>query len=141
MNIREVMTTDVESCQPDTPIYEVASKMRELDVGVIPICQDDELIGLATDRDLIVKGLADQLPIDTPVSQVMTEDPVRGSMNMTAEEAADLMADVQIRRLPIVDDGKLIGIVSLGDLAVNERVNDDAGQALEDISHPSEPNN
>lgn len=141
MKIKEVMTTDVETCHPDTPLYEVASKMKELDVGVIPICQNDELVGLATDRDLIIKGMADQLPIDAPVSQVMTGDPVRGSIHMSAEEAADLMADVQIRRLPIVDEGKLIGIVSLGDLAVNEQVNDDAGQALEDISVPSEPNN
>ncbi|MFS0635217.1 CBS domain-containing protein [Mesobacillus foraminis] len=141
MKIKEVMTTDVETCHPDTPLYEVASKMKELDVGVIPICQNDELVGLATDRDLIIKGMADQLPIDAPISQVMTGDPVRGSIHMSAEEAADLMADVQIRRLPIVDDGKLIGIVSLGDLAVNEQVNDDAGQALEDISVPSEPNN
>ncbi|TCN27392.1 CBS domain-containing protein [Mesobacillus foraminis] len=141
MKIKEVMTTDVETCHPDTPLYEVASKMKELDVGVIPICQNDELVGLATDRDLIIKGMADQLPIDAPVSQVMTGDPVRGSIHMSAEEAADLMADVQIRRLPIVDDGKLFGIVSLGDLAVNEQVNDDAGQALEDISVPSEPNN
>ncbi|MBT2755463.1 CBS domain-containing protein [Mesobacillus foraminis] len=141
MKIKEVMTTDVETCHPDTPLYEVASKMKELDVGVIPICQNDELVGLATDRDLIIKGMADQLPIDAPVSQVMTGDPVRGSIHMSAEEAADLMADVQIRRLPIVDEGKLIGIVSLGDLAVNEQVNDDAGQALEDISVPSEPKN
>ncbi|WP_121613324.1 CBS domain-containing protein [Mesobacillus foraminis] len=141
MKIKEVMTTDVETCHPDTPLYEVASKMKELDVGVIPICQNDELVGLATDRDLIIKGMADQLPIDAPVSQVMTGDPVRGSIHMSAEEAADLMADVQIRRLPIVDDRKLIGIVSLGDLAVNEQVNEDAGQALEDISFPSEPNN
>jgi CBS domain-containing protein len=141
MKIKEVMTTDVETCHPDTPLYKVASKMKELDVGVIPICQNDELVGLATDRDLIIKGMADQLPIDAPVSQVMTGDPVRGSIHMSAEEAADLMADVQIRRLPIVNEGKLIGIVSLGDLAVNEQVNDDAGQALEDISVPSEPNN
>ncbi|WP_338368254.1 CBS domain-containing protein, partial [Enterococcus faecium] len=69
MKIKEVMTTDVETCHPETPLYEVASKMKELDVGVIPICQNDELVGLATDRDLIIKGMAEQLPIDAPISQ------------------------------------------------------------------------
>jgi CBS domain-containing protein len=70
----------------------------------------------------------------------MTGDPVRGTVTMTPEEAADIMADVQIRRLPIVDDGKLVGIVSLGDLAVHNRTESDAGEALEEISYPSEPN-
>ncbi|PLR94137.1 CBS domain-containing protein [Bacillus sp. T33-2] len=139
MKIEEVMTTDVEYCTPETPLTDVALKMKELDVGVIPICEDDKLVGLATDRDLVIKGLASQLPIDTPVSEVMTSDPVRGTKSMTAEEAAELMADVQIRRLPIVEEGKLIGIVSLGDLAVTDRLDDEAGEALEEISHPAEP--
>jgi CBS domain-containing protein len=139
MKIEEVMTKDVEYCSPDTPIYEVAQKMKELDVGVIPICEGVELAGLATDRDLVVKALASQLPNHTPVSEVMTADPVRGTIHMTAEEAADIMADVQIRRLPIVEDGKLIGIVSLGDLAVKENFDGETEEALEEISTPSEP--
>ncbi|WP_059170393.1 CBS domain-containing protein [Bacillus sp. FJAT-27445] len=139
MKIKEVMTTDVETCSPDTPISEVAKKMKELDVGVIPVCYGDQLTGLATDRDLVVKALADGLPLDTPVSEVMTEDPVRGTLEMSAEEAAALMAEVQIRRLPIVEQGRLIGIVSLGDLAVTYELADDAGEALEEISNPSEP--
>jgi CBS domain-containing protein len=140
MKITEMMTTEVESCSPNATLMEVAAKMKELDVGVMPITQEDELIGLATDRDLVLKGLAEELPLDAPVSQVMTGDPVRGTVTMTPEEAADIMADVQIRRLPIVDDGKLVGIVSLGDLAVHNRTESDAGEALEEISYPSEPN-
>jgi len=140
MNIEEVMTTDVETCSPNTPISEVAKKMKDLDVGVIPICEGDQLAGLATDRDLVIKALASELPLDTPVSEVMTEDPVRGTIHMSAEEAADLMADVQIRRLPIVEEGKLIGIVSLGDIAVTNQLDSEAGEALEEISNPSEPN-
>jgi CBS domain-containing protein len=141
MKVFDVMTTNVESCSPDTPLYQVASRMKELEVGVMPICQEDELVGLATDRDMVLKGLAEQMPADAPVSKVMTSDPVRGTKDMSAEEAADLMADVQIRRLPIVEDGKLVGIVSLGDLAVTDQTSKDAGQALEDISYPSEPSN
>ncbi|KKK38654.1 hypothetical protein WQ57_07775 [Mesobacillus campisalis] len=139
MKVSDVMTTNVESCSPDTPLYEVASKMRELEVGVMPICQEEQLVGLATDRDMVLKGLAEQVPADTPISQVMTSDPVRGTKNMSAEEAADIMAEVQIRRLPIVEDGKLVGIVSLGDLAVTDQTSNEAGQALEEISYPSEP--
>jgi CBS domain-containing protein len=139
MNIEKVMTREVEFCSPDTPIHEVAAKMKYLDVGVIPICDGDQLTGLATDRDIVLKAVAQNVSMDTPVSEVMTTDPVRGTVHMTPQEAADLMADVQIRRLPIVEDGKLIGIVSLGDLAVTEKLNDEAGQALEEISTPSEP--
>lgn len=139
MNIEKVMTRDVEFCSPDTPIHEVAAKMKDLDVGVIPICDGDQLTGLATDRDIVLKAVAQNVSMDTPISEVMTTDPVRGTVQMTPQEAADLMADVQIRRLPIVEDGKLIGIVSLGDLAVTEKLSDEAGQALEEISTPSEP--
>ncbi|OCA81591.1 CBS domain-containing protein [Bacillus sp. FJAT-27225] len=139
MNIKDVMTTEVETCAPDASLFEVAKKMRELDVGVIPICDGEQLVGLATDRDLVIHGLANNLSTDTPISEVMTKDPVRGTVEMSAEEAADLMADVQIRRLPIVEQGRLIGIVSLGDLAVEDQSSDDAGQALEEISNPSEP--
>lgn len=139
MNIEKVMTREVEYCNPDTPLHEVAAKMKDLDVGVMPICEGDKLTGLATDRDIVLKAVAQNVSLDTPVSEVMTKDPVRGTTSMTAQEAADLMADVQIRRLPIVEDGKMIGIVSLGDLAVTERLDDDAGQALEEISTPSEP--
>jgi CBS domain-containing protein len=141
MNIEKIMTRDVEYCNPETPIHEVAALMKDLDVGVIPICEGEQLAGLATDRDIVIKAVAQNVSLDTPVSEVMTTDPVRGTVNMTAQEAADLMADVQIRRLPIVEDGKLIGIVSLGDLAVTERLDDEAGQALEEISTPSEPKN
>jgi CBS domain-containing protein len=141
MNIEKVMTTDVEYCNPETPIHEVAALMKDLDVGVIPICEGEQLTGLATDRDIVIKAVAQNVSLDAPVSEVMTTDPVRGTIHMTAQEAADLMADVQIRRLPIVEDGKLIGIVSLGDLAVTERLDDEAGQALEEISTPSEPRN
>jgi CBS domain-containing protein len=140
MKIEKIMTRDVEFCSPDTPLHEVAAEMKELDVGVMPICEGDQLTGLVTDRDIVLKAVAQNASLETPVSEVMTTDPVRGTIHMTAQEAADLMADVQIRRLPIVDDGRLIGIVSLGDLAVTEKLDDEAGQALEEISTPAEPN-
>lgn len=139
MNIEKVMTRDVDFCSPETPLHEVAAKMKDLDVGVMPVCEDNQLTGLVTDRDIVLKAVAQNSSLDTPVSDIMTTDPVRGTIHMSAQEAADLMADVQIRRLPIVEDGKLIGIVSLGDLAVTDKLDDEAGQALEEISAPSQP--
>lgn len=139
MNIEKVMTRDVDFCSPETPLHEVAAKMKDLDVGVMPVCADNQLTGLVTDRDIVLKAVAQNSSLDTPVSDIMTTDPVRGTIHMSAQEAADLMADVQIRRLPIVEDGKLIGIVSLGDLAVTDKLDDEAGQALEEISAPSQP--
>lgn len=138
MKIEKVMTKNVEFCSPDSTIHDVAAKMRELDVGAIPICENNQLKGMATDRDIVLKAVAKNVSLDTPISEVMTKDPVRGTIHTTAQEAADLMADVQIRRLPIVDDGKLMGIVSLGDLAVTEQLDVEVGEALEGISAPSE---
>lgn len=140
MKITDVMTTQVEYCSPETSLTDVAMKMRELDVGSVPICQDDRLIGMCTDRDIVIEGLANQVPPEANVSQVMSGDIITGTKSMTAGQASDLMAEHQIRRLPIVENEKLVGIVSLGDLAVENRLDGEAGAALEDISYPAEPN-
>ncbi|WP_338470858.1 CBS domain-containing protein [Niallia sp. XMNu-256] len=141
MNVAEVMTTDVDSCRPESTFTEVAMKMRDLDVGVVPICEDEKLVGIVTDRDLVVRGLANDLSSESTVSVLLTDNVVKGSKDMSVEEAARIMSEHQIRRLPIVEGDKLVGIVSLGDLAVNTQSSDEAGQALEDISYPAEPRN
>ncbi|SFA91084.1 MULTISPECIES: CBS domain-containing protein [unclassified Bacillus (in: firmicutes)] len=138
MKLSELMTTNVEVCNPESSLTEVAGKMKELNVGVMPICEQDKLVGVVTDRDLVINGLANELEAKAQVSQVMSESLVTGHKEMSVKEAADLMAEHQIRRLPIVEDERLVGIVSLGDLAVNQETNDDAGQALEQISAPTQ---
>ncbi|MDF1960877.1 CBS domain-containing protein, partial [Priestia megaterium] len=107
--------------------------------GVIPICEDGKLIGLITDRDLVVNGLANNFNANTQISEMITTDVITGTKHMSVEQAADIMSQHQIRRLPIVEDGQLIGMVSLGDLAVSNASNKEAGKALEDISVPAEP--
>jgi CBS domain-containing protein len=140
MKVAEVMTTNIDSCTPESSCKEVAEKMKELEVGAIPICEDGKLVGLITDRDLVINGIANNLSSESTVSKLMTNDVVKGTKDMSVKEAATIMSQQQIRRLPIVEGDKLIGIVSLGDLAVNNQSNDKAGDALQDISEPAEPN-
>ena len=120
MKIKEIMTTDVETCMPESTLQEVASKMREINVGSIPICEDGRLVGIVTDRDIVIRGLAEQIPSDAPVSEILSAEVITGTEDLTVEEAAELMASHKIRRLPIVAGNQVIGIVSLGDLAIRD---------------------
>ena len=140
MNVADVMTTDIDCCSPESTCKEVAIKMKELDVGVIPICENEKLVGVITDRDLVIRGLANDLSDASTVSELLTNMVVKGTKDMSIEEAAKIMSHEQIRRLPIVENEKLVGMVSLGDLAVNKQSSDEAGEALKEISDPAEPN-
>lgn len=140
MNITEVMTTDVESCTVKSSCSDIALKMKELEVGSIPICEDERLVGIVTDRDIVIKGIANNLSGETSISKLMTEDVIKGTPDMSVEQAAEIMSQHQIRRLPIVEGEKLVGMVSLGDIAVHNESTKKAGKALEDISVPAEPN-
>ena len=133
-NLREIMTTDVDFVTPLDNVYEVALKMKEDNVGIIPVCEDGTLLGVITDRDLVVDGIAEKRPGSTKVTDVMHQDVVTANPDTTEEEAAFIMAEHQIRRLPVLENGKLVGIVSLGDLAVSYSGADEAGEALQDIS-------
>ncbi|MFC3419949.1 CBS domain-containing protein [Salinicoccus hispanicus] len=139
MKVNEIMTTEVETCGPETTIQEVASKMMELDVGSIPVTEDGNLRGIITDRDLVIRGIAAQFSLDTPVNRILSSDNVTGTPDMDVEEAANIMAQQQIRRLPIIEDNRVVGIVSLGDVAVDEEDPEDSEVALEEISKPAEP--
>lgn len=118
-------------------IYEVAVKMREQETGFIPVVDSADgatLIGVITDRDLVIRGYADKHSGSTAVGKVMSREVISVSESASVDEAAELMASQQIRRLPVTRDMKLIGIVSLGDLAVKRIFSDEAGEALSEIS-------
>lgn len=132
--VREVMTTDVDYCTPLDNVFEAAVKMRDLNVGVIPVVEDGRLIGMITDRDLVVRGIAEKRPGSSQVTEVMTKDVITVSPNTSVQEAAQRMAENQIRRLPVVENGRLVGIVSLGDLATYRYSDESAGRALSAIS-------
>ncbi|WP_338469938.1 CBS domain-containing protein [Niallia sp. XMNu-256] len=132
--VREMMTKDVESCSLLDNMFEVAVKMKELNVGAIPIVDEDKLVGMITDRDIAVRGVAEKNPGSTKVEKIMSDKLITAKADMTTKEALQLMAEHQIRRLPVVDGEKLIGMVSLGDFAIEERTDEQAGRALSDIS-------
>jgi CBS domain-containing protein len=141
MKIREVMTPRVEVVRPDATLEQAAEKMKRLDVGSLPVCDGERLVGMITDRDITVRATAEgYVPGKTEVHEVMTEEVKYCFDDEDAEVAADIMAKAQIRRLPVINRNKrLVGIVSLGDLAVETGDEQLAGTALETVSAPNRP--
>lgn len=132
--IEEIMSTDVECCTLLDNVYEVAVKMKEWNVGAIPIVDESRLVGMITDRDIVVRGVAEKRPGSTKVEEIMSDVLITVSRETSSQEAAELMANHQIRRLPVVEGDKLVGIVSLGDFAVRKLTDSQAGKALSEIS-------
>jgi CBS domain-containing protein len=141
MQLRDVMTRDVDVVRPDASIREAAGKMRSIDVGLVPVCDGQRLVGMVTDRDIAVRAVADgRDPNTTRVQEVMTPDIAYCFEDEDVDRAATTMEERQVRRLPVLDaDKRLVGIVSLGDLAVGTRDSDRVGQTLEEVSAPAEP--
>jgi CBS domain-containing protein len=141
MLLSDILTRQVETIPPTASIKEAAQRMRSMDVGSLPVCDGQRLLGMVTDRDLTVRMMAEgRDPVSTPVSEAMTPDVCYCFADQDVKEAAQLMQREQIRRLPVVDRQKhLVGIVSLGDLAVagDDRL---SGDTLQDISQPSHGN-
>ncbi len=133
-HIHEIMTDDVECCTLLDNMYEVAVKMKELNVGAIPIVDEEKLVGMITDRDIVVRGVAEKNPGSTKVEKIMSDKLITAYADMTTKEALQLMAQHQIRRLPVVEGEKLIGMVSLGDFAIEKLSDEQAGIALSEIS-------
>ncbi|WP_080730305.1 CBS domain-containing protein [Anoxybacillus suryakundensis] len=131
------MTRQVATVKPDQSVQEAAQLMNEHNVGAIPVVENGKVKGMITDRDIALRTTAQGLAPSTPVSQVMTSNVVTGTPNMSVNEAAKVMAKNQIRRLPIVQNNALCGIVALGDIATNQAYDEAAEQALSEISEPS----
>jgi len=141
MKLREIMTNDVSAVSPQDSIIDAARIMQQRNVGCIPVCDNkQEVKGILTDRDIVIRVVAEgRDPRQLDVNAVMSTGLTLGRPDMDAEEAAEIMAEHQIRRLPIVENNKLVGIVSIGDLATNNIFVNEAGQALKEISQPSRP--
>lgn len=136
MKVRDVMTSDVVTASPDTTLEEVATMMKEEDTGVIPVLDDDDqLVGVVTDRDIVVRCVAQgSNPSETTVEEAITEDLQTVEPDTDVREAARLMGEKQIRRLPVVENGEFVGMLSLGDIAVKSEDEQVAGEALEEVS-------
>lgn len=136
MKLREIMTGQVVRIRPEEPVGVAARMLAQYNIGALPVCgYDGSLKGLVTDRDIVTRCLAaGRDPAKTKVSQVMTARVVTARPDMEVSLASHLMGREQVRRLPIVENGRLCGMVSLGDLAGREETVIDASDALSDIS-------
>jgi CBS domain-containing protein len=137
----DVMTRDVRVVSPNDSMQRAAQCMDELNVGVVPVCDGKKLLGVVTDRDIAVRGVAaNKRPDQTPVTEVMSEHVRWCYEDQSIDDVLDEMSDTQIRRMPVVDrDKNLVGIVSLGDFAARGAESGHLAQALRDISTPSQP--
>ena len=136
MKINKCMTRDVQLTSPTQSIREAAKKMAEIDAGSLPVADDNRLVGMITDRDIAIRAVAEGKSPDTPVSEVMSKEVLYCFDDQELEEVSRNMADVKVRRLPVLNrDKKLVGIVSLGDLSQKEQPEATA-KAVTNISKP-----
>ena len=134
MNIRDVMTPNPRTVSPDESIQNAARIMRDEDTGAIPLVENGRPVGVVTDRDIVVRAVADGGQLDRPVRDIATTNIVSVTPDMSTREANELMREHQVRRLPVVEGERLVGMVSLGDLAVKESKESRSGETLERVS-------
>ena len=136
MKINEIMTQDVEVIQPGATIQEAAEKLRAFNVGSLPVCNGENLVGMITDRDIALRLAAlGRDPGRTKVEEIMTAEVLWCFEDQTIEDAGRMMKENQIRRLPVIShDRKLVGILSLGDLAIKTDALEEVGETLQEIS-------
>jgi CBS domain-containing protein len=141
MQVKDVMTREVEAIDPNATLDEAAERMKELNIGPLPVCDGDRLLGMLTDRDITVRATAEaRNPLLTKVHEVMTPDVISVFEDQDVQDAAKLMEEHQIRRLVVLTrDKRLCGIVSLGDLSTETRDPQLAGEVLEQVSEPAAP--
>ena len=137
MKVKDIMTKNVAYISPDCTVTEAAKLMQQHDVGSIPVCDTNGVVGVVTDRDIVLRNVVIGTdPQSTPVSNIMTTKVATVSPDTDVGKLSDIMSKNQIRRIPVVDNNALVGIVALGDLAADSRFDMEASEALTDISKP-----
>jgi CBS domain-containing protein len=134
MNIRDVMTPNPRTVSPEDSIQNAARIMRDEDTGAVPVVENGRPVGMVTDRDIVVRSVADGGQVNRPVRDIVTTGLVSVTPDMSTREANELMSEHQVRRLPVVENNQLVGIVSIGDLAVKEGKDRRTGDTLQEIS-------
>lgn len=134
MKLRDVMTPNPQTVEPDAPVEQAARIMRDSDTGVVPVVQHGRPVGMVTDRDIVVRAVAEgREALGRPVSDFASTDLVTAPPEMSTKEAAALMGQRQVRRLLVCENDRVVGVASLGDLAVKDS-DDRAGTAIKEIS-------
>jgi len=137
-HVRDSMTPIVRTAQMTQSLIEAAALMRDDDVGSIPVVDNGQLVGIVTDRDIVVRAIAEQRDLArTTVDEIASHDPVTVGPDQDLNEALELMATYQVRRLPVVEDGRLVGMLAQADLALQAKEKK-VGEALHEISRPRE---
>lgn len=138
MKLKDIMTKQIVSLNSNDSVEKAAQLMKQYNVGSIPVCSGESIVGIVTDRDITLRAVATGQNTVEQVKDVMTSNPVVGTPDMDVHEAVRIMSDKQIRRLPVVENNSLIGMVALGDISTEPKLQDNAGTALKNISKPSE---
>ncbi|HET7656689.1 MAG TPA: CBS domain-containing protein [Bacillales bacterium] len=139
-SLRELMSQNVVTVTPNQTLEQAASLMSQYNIGSLPVVENGRLCGVITDRDITLRSTAQGKDGNATVSECMSSNNiVSASPDMAPQEAAQLMAERQIRRLPVVDNGQIVGMVALGDLATQNVYASEASHALSSISVPSQP--
>lgn len=139
--VSDIMTREVRALAPTDSVRRAAQSMGELNVGSVPVCNGKKLVGMVTDRDIVIRGVARDRDGKTRLADVMSANVRCATDNEDLDLVLKSMAEAQIRRMPVVDGSqKLVGIVSIGDIAAKDRNNDaDVAESLGDISSPAAP--
>lgn len=136
MKVKECMCTQISCVNPETNLTDVAKLMKNQHVGCLPICDTNkQIVGLVTDRDLVLRGIACNKDANTtPVSDIMTTEIYTVTPNENVENATKTMCDCQVKRIPVVENNQMVGILTLGDIANNNEINQtDIGKTVEGI--------
>lgn len=140
MKVKDIMTKNVASLNPEDTVEHAAQLMKEYNIGSLPVCNEEKVIGIITDRDIAIRSSAEGENVQKQtVRDIMTSNPVTIKSDVDVKDAARVMSERQIRRLPVVESNNLVGMLSLGDVSVESSSNETAGEALSSISEPSTP--
>jgi CBS domain-containing protein len=140
VRIRDIMTDRIAYVGPDASVEQAAQLMQKHNVGSVPVVDHQGLVGIVTDRDIVVRGIAHgRDAANTPVSEVMTSEIHSVTQDMSLSQVAEIMSQYQVRRVPVVEENRLVGIVSLGDLATHGKYDVEVARTLGEVSSPSKP--
>ncbi len=142
MIVRDIMTNNLAQVTPQATVYEAAQLMQKHNIGSVPVCDNNNVVGILTDRDIVVRNIANGTdPKTAKVQDVMSSNVATVTSDTDIREVGKVMADKQVRRIPVVDNGMLVGMVAMGDLAVNGMYDMEIAESLAEISMPSKPEN